>query len=157
MVESDVVGDGIVAIDRKFRLPVLAWLHLRRVHTRIAYAEYCALGEHDLTLAQFDVLSHLATDEGISQQALADRLLVTKGNVGGLIDRLEEAGLVARSRDPDDRRSYRLSLTEAGILAFREAAPPLEATIGDCMQALNEEEQQALLSLLARLDRSLRE
>ena len=66
-----------VAIGRPYREGVLAWLHLVRVHNRISRHEAELLAGYGLTVAQFDVLSRLATDGGISQQVLADRLLVT--------------------------------------------------------------------------------
>ncbi len=51
---------------------------------------------------------------GLSQQELAERLYVTKGNVSGLVDRLVEAGLVERRPLPGDRRSHALHLTDKG-------------------------------------------
>ena len=51
---------------------------------------------------------------GITQQELAERLLVTKANVVGLIDRVSPAGWVERRADPEDRRVNRLYLTNAG-------------------------------------------
>jgi MarR family transcriptional regulator, organic hydroperoxide resistance regulator len=60
------------------------------------------------------VLSTLTEAQGLTQQELAARLYVTKGNVSGLIDRLDEAGLVERRAIPGDRRSYALHLTPEG-------------------------------------------
>ncbi len=146
----------MVSIGRGWRREVLAWLHLVRVHQRIGQEEYAYLAEHGLTPAQFDVLAHLASEPGLNQQTLAERLLVTKGNVCGLIDRMERDGLVERRPDPSDRRSYRLQLTEAGRRAFEAAAPGLEETIASQMSHLELEDRNALLRLLARLDRRLR-
>lgn len=67
-----------------------------------------------LSIPQFDALSTLTEGEGMTQQDLAARLYVTKGNVSGLIDRLVEAGLVERRPIPGDRRSHALHLTPAG-------------------------------------------
>jgi len=103
-----------VTINRPYRRSVLSWLHLVRIYQRVVHAEQTLLAQYGLTSSQFDVLSHIATAPGLNQQALAGRLLVTKGNVAGLLDRLECAGLVKRQPDPDDRRSHRLYLTPAG-------------------------------------------
>ena len=54
------------------------------------------LGEIALSVPQLDVLSTLTEAEGVSQQELATRLYVTKGNISGLLDRLADAGLVER-------------------------------------------------------------
>jgi DNA-binding MarR family transcriptional regulator len=67
-----------------------------------------------LSIPQFDLLSTLTEREGLSQQELAERLYVTKGNVSGLLNRMVEAGLVERRPIPWDRRSNALHLTERG-------------------------------------------
>jgi DNA-binding MarR family transcriptional regulator len=85
-----------------------------RLHQRIttrAAQEYRRVG---LSIPQFDLLSTLSEREGVSQQEIAERLYVTKGNVSGLIDRLEASGLVERRELPADRRSYALHLTPQG-------------------------------------------
>jgi DNA-binding MarR family transcriptional regulator len=74
-------------------------------------AELRAIG---LSIPQFDLLSTLTEREGSTQQELAERLYVTKGNVSGLVDRLVEAGLVERRPIPGDRRSHALHLTPRG-------------------------------------------
>ena len=68
---------------------------------------------HGLTGPQFDVLATLHRGEGIMQQELAARMLVTKGNVTGVVDRMEALGWIERRPDPEDRRVNRLYLTEA--------------------------------------------
>ncbi len=67
-----------------------------------------------LSIPQFDVLSTLTEQQGLSQSDLAQRLYVTKGNVSGLIDRLVDAGFVERRSAPGDRRSNALYLTAEG-------------------------------------------
>lgn len=84
---------------------VLAWLYMMRVTDKLHRLEGDNLAKYNLTPAQFGVLAHLSADDGITQQELSDMLFVTKGNVCGLIGRLEERGLVVRVNDPEDRRS----------------------------------------------------
>jgi len=146
-----------IAINRPYRRSVLAWLHLQRIFQRIVRVEQALLAQYGLTRSQFDVLGHIATEPGLSQQALAERLLVTKGNVAGLIDRLENAGLVERCDAPEDRRMHQLFLTEAGLAAFTEAAPALEATLHRQLDMFTSDEQAQLMSLLAKWDRELRD
>jgi DNA-binding MarR family transcriptional regulator len=91
-----------------------AWFRFLRLHQRItvrAAREYRRIG---LSIPQFDLLSTLSEREGVSQQEIAERLYVTKGNVSGLIDRLAALGFVERRALPHDRRSYALHLTPAG-------------------------------------------
>ena len=72
------------------------------------------LREIGVSIPQCDVLTTLTEQEGVSQQELAKRLYVTKGNISGLIDRLTEAGLVERRSTACDRRQHAIYLTEAG-------------------------------------------
>jgi DNA-binding MarR family transcriptional regulator len=136
---------------------LLAWLHLMRVFSRVQRQEANHLAKYNLTLAQFDVLSRLSVTEGITQQALADQLLVTKGNVCGLIDRLSEQGLVERRADPEDRRANLLYLTAAGRTLAQQVVPAHQRVLHSLMRGLDEAEQRQLLGLMRKLDRSLAE
>ena len=66
-----------------------------------------------LTQTHLRVLAHLSRNEGSNQAALADILEIQPITLTRLIDRLEEAELVERRRDPDDRRAQRLFLTQS--------------------------------------------
>jgi DNA-binding MarR family transcriptional regulator len=128
------------------------WLSLVRVYNRMQRALDRVLDDAGLTLPQFDVLANLGMSEGITQQELAERLLVTKGNVCGLLDRMESAGLVQRKPDPEDRRVNRLHLTRQGRSALRKAFPTHLALIRECFGALSGAEQQRLAQILARIE-----
>ena len=94
--------------------PMRVWFRFVRLHRRAAGAVAGELKGIGLSIPQFDLLSTLTEREGMSQQELAERLYVTKGNVSGLVDRMVEAGLVERRSSPEDRRSNALHLTERG-------------------------------------------
>jgi len=94
--------------------PLRVWFRFLRLHRRVSMAVAAELKEIGLSIPQFDLVSTLTEREGLTQQELAERLYVTKGNVSGLVDRLVEAGLVERRPIPDDKRSYALHLTERG-------------------------------------------
>jgi MarR family transcriptional regulator, transcriptional regulator for hemolysin len=64
-----------------------------------------------VTRAQWKVLFKLTRTPGLRQVELADLLELEPITLCRIVDRLEEAGLVARSRDPDDRRAWRLHVT----------------------------------------------
>lgn len=146
-----------LALAPAHRSDVLLRLHLARVHDRLVQAEQEVLRRLELTPAQFDVLAQVASHPGLCQQALAGHLLVTKGNVCGLLDRMEAAGWVERRPDPDDRRAHRLFLTERGSSLIRRAAPEMEALFVDLFSGLKAQERKQLAGLLGRLDRSLEE
>ena len=93
---------------------VRVWFRLLRLNTRIRLAMTFRLKKLNLSAAQCDVLTTLTEAEGISQQELAKRLYVTKGNISGLVDRLVESGLVERRSLNGDRRSHAIFLTPDG-------------------------------------------
>ncbi|WP_353112641.1 MarR family transcriptional regulator [Microbacterium sp.] len=104
-----------------------------------------------LTPASAGVLRIIARQPGLSQRALADRLGAVPSRVVVLVDTLERAGLVARTRDPEDRRHHRLDLTDDGrqmLGALRAAATRQNA---DVLGPLDPAEQEAFSALLVKL------
>jgi DNA-binding MarR family transcriptional regulator len=97
------------------------WFRLLRLESRINTALGSRLRALGLTAPQCDVLTTLTEREGVSQQELAERLYVTKGNISGLIDRLVAGGLVERRAIAGDRRSHAIYLTPAGRRRANEA------------------------------------
>ncbi|KQP09689.1 MarR family transcriptional regulator [Methylobacterium sp. Leaf99] len=103
--------------------PLRVWFRFIRLNRRVTAAMGAELRALGLSIPQFDALSTLTEREGLTQQDLAARLYVTKGNVSGLVDRLVEAGWVERRAIPGDRRSHALHLTRIGAdLAARGIA-----------------------------------
>jgi DNA-binding MarR family transcriptional regulator len=131
---------------------VLAWLRLARVFQKVNRASSEHLRAWGLSLAQFDVLAQVGSAEGITQQELADKLLVTKGNICQLLDRLEEHGLIRREQQG---RVNHLVLTDAGQQLYREVVPSQEAFIAERFSTLAAEEQAQLLTILRKLDHTL--
>jgi DNA-binding MarR family transcriptional regulator len=110
----------------------------------------------DLTLPQFDLLSQLARHEdGATPAELSRYLLVTAGNLTGIIDRLEEQGLVDRVPEPGDRRKTRLRLTRAGRDRVRRMQPRHAADLETILAAVSREDQRAMRDLLGRFNAAL--
>ena len=84
-------------------------------------------GEHarqcGLTHAQFDIIATLGNTPGMSYKELGNKTLITKGTLTGVIERLEQKGLVERQRSEEDKRSFFVRLTPAGDAMFREVFP----------------------------------
>lgn len=76
-----------------------------------------------LTHAQFDIIATLGNTPGMTYKELGDKTLITKGTLTGVIERLEQKGLVARSRSADDKRSFFVRLTAEGEKMFDEVFP----------------------------------
>jgi DNA-binding MarR family transcriptional regulator len=128
------------------------WLLLARIYHRVVRRLGQALDRHALSMAQFEVLAVLHFGEGMTQQELASRLLVTKGNICGMIDRMEAGGWVERRPDPDDRRVNRLFLTTEGKRLRAEVVPVHHALIRSMMTGLTGPELQSLHQLLDQLE-----
>lgn len=78
----------------------------------------------DISPSQFNVLNVLRDHpEGTTQVELSRVLIMHRSNVTGLVDRLEERGLVARKDNPEDRRAHRVVLTAAGRRLLAEILP----------------------------------
>lgn len=110
------------------------------------------LGEHHVTLPQFDVLSNLLMRDGLTQQELAARLQVTKGNVCGLLDRLEKLGWVVRRPDDKDGRVNRLSITPAGRGKIERLRPVHDAALLDLVRHWTIEDADTLGRILSKLE-----
>jgi len=123
-----------------------------RVYQKVDRASSEHLKGWGLSVAQFDVLAHVGAHEGMTQQELADSLLVTKGNVCQLVGKLEDRGLISRRQQG---RTNRLFLTDEGRRWFEEVVPAQEAMISERFSALSDEEQTQLHELLRKLDRAL--
>ena len=131
---------------------LLAWLRLARVFQKVDQASAEYLRRWELSVAQFDVLAHVGAAEGLTQQELADALLVTKGNVCQLLNRMERDELITRVAEG---RTNRLFLTLKGRRLFDEVVPAQEELIDGLFATLASEEQVQLLGLLRKVDRAL--
>ena len=139
----------------QLELSVRTWLHLHHITHTVQRRLSAHLEGYDLTLAQFGVLAHLQAAPYISQQALADWLFVTKGNIVGLLNRLEDRGFVERRPDPQDGRTHVVSLTEQGAALAARVVPEHEELVAACVGVIAPEEQRTLHQLVHMLDRAL--
>jgi len=128
---------------------VATWMRLVRVFHRVQGHESAALRAHELSMAQFDVIAQVGRDEGLTQQVLADRLLVTKGNICQLLDRLVQRGLLVRQ---PEGRANRIVLTPAGRTVYAEVVPAQEMQLAALFSPLSIDEQAQLRALLRKLE-----
>src|SRR4051812_46797455 len=82
---------------------------------------------YGLTHPQFDIIATLGNTPGMTYKELGQRTLITKGTLTGVIDRLEQKGLVERARNTDDKRSYFVRLTAGGEQVFSDVFPRITA------------------------------
>ena len=105
-----------------------------------------------ITLPRFDLMAQLERHpEGLRMGELSKRMMVTGGNVTGIVDQLEKEGLVERVADPQDKRAFVVRLTKAGRRAFAEMAAVHESWIEELLQDIATEDKAQLIVLLARM------
>jgi DNA-binding MarR family transcriptional regulator len=112
----------------------------------------------DSTLPRFDVLAALdRAGTAVTMSELSQRLLVSNGNVTGVIARLVDDGFVKRETDRADRRTQRVSLSAAGKRHFTSMAKKHEALIDRVFADVSDREMERLLKLLTKLNKSVHE
>ncbi|MDG4884565.1 MarR family transcriptional regulator [Mesorhizobium sp. WSM4884] len=105
--------------------------------------------EFDTTLPRFDVMAALyRSPEGMLMSDLSRFLLVSNGNVTGIVDRLVSEGLVTRARRNGDRRTSMVRLTEAGSKSFAAIAAAHESWVGELLGTVSEDEARSLTGML---------
>jgi DNA-binding MarR family transcriptional regulator len=137
------------------QLALSVWVRLLKTHGLVLRELRRRAPEH-LTLPQFDVLVQLhRRPDGMTSRELTRELLVTAGNVTGLVDRLQGLGLVERRPVPEDRRAARVVLTPLGRRVARRAIPRHRRDVEELLAPLAQRDLARLRRLLGRLSRSL--
>ena len=112
--------------------------------------------DFNVTLPRFDVMAALYdAPAGLSMGEVSRRLMVSNGNVTGIVERLDREGLVWRRTNPDDRRSQLVCLTNSGRTTFEEMAEAHEGWISEMLSGLSEEEVEQLKYLLGKAKKSV--
>ena len=111
-----------------------------------------------LTEPQFNMLLLLARQrkEGMVLGKIGDKMLVSKANITGLVDRLEKLGLLARENHADDRRAKVARITEAGLDLLKKVVPLHCDKINKITSALEAEEKKRLVESLTKLCQAIR-
>jgi DNA-binding MarR family transcriptional regulator len=141
--------------DARDTLSLSAWLRLLKAHGLVLRAVRRSVPA-PLTVPQFDVLAQLARrPAGMTPGELTRELLVTAGNVTGIVARLRRMGLVTRGRVPEDRRAVRIALTSAGRLAFERIRPAHRREVARLFDGLEARDLARLRALLGELNHAI--
>lgn len=128
-------------------LRLLTCAHLIENHVRKSLA-----AQFKTTLPRFDLMAQLERfPNGLQMGELSRRMLVTGGNVTGIVDQLEAAGLIVRTADPADRRAYLVKLTKEGRRLFGQMAVEHESWIVNLFSGIPKREQRVLSESLSHL------
>lgn len=134
---------------------VSIWFRILSCHARIL-AELRREMDDRITIPRFDLLASLHRHDGQTLAALSRDMLVTAGNVTGLVDRAERDGHVERRPDPTDRRLARVFLTASGRALIEEMIPAHDAQVHALLAKLPAAQRRELRKLLGNLRDHLR-
>jgi len=131
---------------------IRTWLRLLSCETAIEQQLRSLFRSHfSVTLPQFDVLSELErAGDQMTMSELSRQLMVSNGNVTGVIDRLEKSGFVTRSRAEHDRRVQHIRLTSKGRKEFDEMARRHEHWLDELLSDLSMTDMANLQKLLLK-------
>lgn len=104
-----------------------------------------------LTSPQFDVIATLGNTTGMTMNTLAEKTLVTKGTLTGIVDRLEKKGFVRREVPEGDRRCFVIVLTPEGEQLFEQVFPAQIAYIKQRFDRLDSSDLEEILAALKKL------
>jgi MarR family transcriptional regulator, lower aerobic nicotinate degradation pathway regulator len=136
--------DGYVLADQVGHL-------LRRAHQRHTALFQEMIGEAQLTPTQFAALVRIREQGELSQNELGRMAAMDPATTQGVIQRLEQRGVVQRRNDPDDKRLNLLSLTESGEVLARGAIEVACAITEATLAPLTPAERAVFLALIKKL------
>jgi DNA-binding MarR family transcriptional regulator len=114
--------------------------------------------DFDVTLPRFDLMAQLdKAADGMTLSDISKRMMVSNGNITGLVDRLVASGHVTRRASETDRRAQIIALSDLGRAEFRAMAEAHEDWVADMFAGLNRDGVERLMELLARTKSSVRE
>lgn len=122
---------------------------LAAVDAELAADEY--LGALEVSAAQFIILATLGGGGTKSASSLCKGISYDAGAMTRMLDRLEDKGLIRRSRCPDDRRQVNLELTEAGAAAFPRMREISMRVVNRFLRGFTKAEARQLEGLLLRM------
>lgn len=133
------------------------WLRLLSCSTIIEKRIRVRLDEDfQTTLPRFDVLAALEREpDGLTMGQLSAALLVSNGNVTGLVNRMIAEYLVVRNTESDDRRVFTVRLTRKGRETFQKMAAAHETWIDTMLKDLSDNQEEQLIKLLGVLRTSI--
>lgn len=130
-------------------LEISSWFAVVKAYNECNRRYSQLLRAFELTIPQFDVLSAIRSlGLGATPRAIADELVVTRGNVSGVLHRLQNSGLIATRRDEHDGRSFVCELTERGHQQLSRARRAAAMFIGEQLAPFDDATLQTTASTM---------
>ncbi len=128
---------------------------LKSIFLHIDNHEKAFLSRYGLNVPRFYVLMHVENNPGINYILLSDLLLCTKSNTTRIVRGMQKDGLITREVDPDDRRSYRLTLSKAGRDLFDRVYPDYKILVDGLMSRLDKAKLEDYLKASSEIENTL--
>ena len=135
----------------KFKL----YKSLKSIFLHIDNHEKAFLAQFGLNVPRFYVLMHVEKNPGVNYIVLSDLLLCTKSNTTRVIRGMQKDGLINRENDPNDRRSYQLTLTKAGHELFTRVYPNYKMLVEGLMSKLDKAKLEDYLKASSEIENTL--
>lgn len=131
-------------------------IELKKTSDMIEEVHNSFFSQYGISNTKFNVLAILynGPKEGMMLSDIGEQMLVTKGNITGLIDRLEKHGFVRRVRDDVDRRKVMAVITEKGMQFTKELMENYKQWTKDVMMGLDTEEKNELIRILKKMQQN---
>jgi len=142
-------GHEAMAVPVRYELRILRALR-RIIHSVDLYSKELA-ATNRITAPQLMCLLHVVNSGPVSATAIGREVHLSPSTVVGILDRLEEKGLVARERSREDRRIVRVTATPEGVELSRKAPSPLQQTLANSLRELPDLEQATIALSLERI------
>lgn len=153
VAESDLETRGEEGLtSRAGHADLRLWLRILTIHKLVNNEVRRRLRENfGMSLSRFDLLAQLdGRSDGMRMGELSKRLMVTTGNITGLVDELVAEGFVERLPDPTNRRASLATMTSKGRKAFGAAAKANEAWIAELFAGLDAVDKAAMFDMFGR-------
>lgn len=110
-----------------------------------------------ITAPQFGILQHIEQYPNASQIQVSEALFIDRTTMVAHVDHLEKIDLIKRVRNPNDRRSFGLTVTEYGVSALKKGRKQLNKTENSVLSVLDQDEKGHLKSILKKVWNSIQE
>ena len=146
-----MLSNGLIMKQTKFEL----YESLKSIFLHIDNHEKVFLGQYGLNVPRFYVLMHVENNPGINYILLSELLLCTKSNTTRVVRGMQKDGLINREVDPNDRRSYRLTLSKAGRDLFNRVYPDYKMLVDGLMSKLDKAKLEDYLKASSEIENTL--
>lgn len=128
---------------------------LKSIFLHIDNHEKAFLARFGLNVPRFYVLMHIEKNPGINYIVLSDLLLCTKSNTTRVVRGMQQDGLINREVDPNDRRSYKLTLSKKGHDLFNSVYPDYKMLVDRLMSMLDKAKLDSYLQASSEIENTL--